>query len=87
VSETAARSQAWWDDVEDGIDAVTRDHALPDPWPSPAGAPCSTLTADQEAFLAGLEDQPPVPRFSGYDPEDGERRTGNLPGDTARAGP
>jgi len=75
----------WWDDVEDEIIAVqdTPDGEsggdLPDPWASVAPA-VGELTAEQAAFLAGLEDQPAVPRLSGIS---GPDETGDDAGDTA----
>jgi hypothetical protein len=93
VSEPARRrTRAWWEDVDADVDAAGAEDAsdLPDPWAAD-DRPAPALTPDQEAFLVGLEDQPPVPRLSGLAPDDlaadgddgddGPGATGSLPGD------
>lgn len=59
----------WWRAVEQELARDEHERSeLPDPWgqlfPADAGAGPS-LTAAQEAFLAGLGDQPAVPRLGG----------------------
>jgi hypothetical protein len=64
----------WWQSIEEHL--AERESAAPDPWGDDAVEP-STLTADQEAFLAGLADQPVPPRLANPDGVE----TGNSPGD------
>jgi hypothetical protein len=59
----------WWESVEHHVE--TRDADAPDPWGDTELAE-PALTAEQTAFLSGLDDQPAVPRL---------RETGNSPGD------
>jgi hypothetical protein len=70
------RLRTWWDDVDDDLAAAGAEEPeeLPDPWAEAAGDVARpALTADQEAFLAGLDDQPAVPRLSGFvDDEDAD---------------
>jgi hypothetical protein len=71
----------WWDHVDTAVEDAARD--LPDPWHD--DDPLPALTHDQEAFLAGLEDQPAVPRLTGLE-DDGDDRderhdAGRHPGD------
>jgi hypothetical protein len=60
----------WWKAVEEQLDH-DRDEALPDPWCDHAAA-VTDLSEEQQAFLAALADQPPVPRLS----DTGERADG-----------
>ncbi len=88
---TPDRMQPWWQDLEAGIEAADLSERslegdeLPDPWAERDSGELATLTPDQEAFLRGLADQPPVVRLSGAEPLGSTERsegTGNLPGDS-----
>ncbi len=61
---------SWWDDVDADLKKAGAEDTeeLPDPWAA-AAVELPALTADQEAFLAGLEDQPSVPRLTGLSAE------------------
>lgn len=88
-----ADRSTWWDDVD--AELAARGTAADDPWSD--GLPDAPwLTVDQEAFLVGLEDQPPVPRLTGVgergsvdgaspEPGDAGRATGSPPGDSDTA--
>ncbi len=52
----------WWKAVEEQLDREL-DEALPDPW-SDRDVAVTDLSEEQQAFLASLDDQPPVPRLS-----------------------
>jgi hypothetical protein len=72
------RAVPWWESVEQHV--AERDVTAPDPWGDAdlVQLADAALTAEQTAFLAGLDDQPAVPRL---------RETRNSPGDgTASAG-
>jgi hypothetical protein len=91
---------SWWDEVDADLAAAGAEdtRALPDPWAT-AEPDAPALTADQQAFLAGLDDQPGVPRLQGLgapvaeagcdpalaDPGPGTP-TGSPPGDSAPDG-
>jgi hypothetical protein len=74
------RDRPWWEELAD---------VLPDPWGVGDDEPVA-LTPDQEAFLLGVVDQPPVPRVSDGDwsgedsPGDA---TGKVPGDAPTEDP
>ena len=69
------RRRSWWDELNDGVEGVTEGE-LPDPWAETDDEE-TALTPDQEAFLAGLEDQPAIIRLR----EMHRETTGSLPGD------
>ena len=55
------RARRWWH----GVDADASDPTgTPDPWADRSGT-AATLTADQRAVLAGLDDQPAQPHLDG----------------------
>lgn len=75
------RSSQWWRDVERhvadaeaayaddeergaGTEGEDGEDGLPDPWADVAVG-TATLTPEQEALLAGPDDQPPTLRFAG----------------------
>ena len=64
----------WWQSIEEHV--AERESEAPDPWGDDA-VETSELTDDQEAFLAGLADQPVPPRLAAPDGVE----TGNSPGD------
>jgi hypothetical protein len=81
----------WWEDVD--AELLAAESSAPDPWGDQVPA-ATSLTADQEAFLLGLADQPAVPRLRGVgeeptgaedasEPGGPDRSTGSPPGDTA----
>jgi hypothetical protein len=72
---TGTGRDPWWDDVDAEITALADEAVgeperepdgrdLPDPWAAIA-PDAGQLTAEQAAFLAGLGDQPGVPRLAG----------------------
>jgi hypothetical protein len=64
----------WWQSIEEHL--AEREAAAPDPWGEDAVEE-PALTDDQEAFLAGLADQPAPSRLANPDGVE----TGNSPGD------
>jgi hypothetical protein len=66
----------WWQTIEEHL--AEHESEAPDPW-GDHSVETSTLTDDQEAFLAGLADQPVPTRLSASDGIE----TGNSPGDGA----
>jgi hypothetical protein len=89
-----ADRSTWWDEVDAELSAAgAAGSDAPDPWRDDVPE-APALTADQQAFLEGLADQPAVPRLTGWGadpadapPEPGDRRdpTGSPPGDTQAA--
>lgn len=78
----SARGRPWWEAVADEIEGDALDAApLADPWADRGAEPVG-LTDEQRAFLAALEDQPPVPRFS----SDGDHDRAGDHLDPARGG-
>jgi hypothetical protein len=68
--------RSWWQSIEEHI--AEREADAPDPWADRQVADEEgTLTHDQEAFLAGLSDQPAPPHLTAR----GGVETGNSPGD------
>ncbi|WP_117000157.1 hypothetical protein [Desertimonas flava] len=57
----------WWAAIVDHVAAHEAD--VPDPWADVA-LRSAALTADQESFLAGFDDQPPPPHVGDVDPLD-----------------
>lgn len=55
------RARRWWHGVEAEAGDPT---GTPEPWADHDGA-AATLTVDQRAVLAGLDDQPPPPHLDG----------------------
>ena len=55
----------WWASIVDHVAAHEDD--VPDPWADVALS-SAALTADQESFLGGFDDQPPPPHVSDADP-------------------
>lgn len=55
----------WWASVVDHVAAHEND--VPDPWADVELSP-AVLTADQESFLGGFEDQPAPPHVGDVDP-------------------
>jgi hypothetical protein len=66
--------RSWWESIEEHL--ADREDGAPDPWADRDAVEGDVLTDDQEAFLAGLADQPAPPRIAMHDAE-----TGNSPGD------
>lgn len=62
---SAPTTPEWWASVVDHVAA--REDDAPDPWADVALSPAA-LTADQESFLAGFDDQPPPPHVAAADP-------------------
>jgi hypothetical protein len=64
---------SWWDEVDASLAAAGAESAEepPDPWAG-AAVEVPDLTQDQQAFLAGLEDQHPVPRLTGLVADEGD---------------
>ncbi len=75
---------SWWKEIEDHV--AERERDAPDPWGDRTLGDAG-LTAAQEDFLAGLDDQPRPIRLSDASSDvAGEREgspveTGNSPGD------
>lgn len=55
----------WWASIVDHVAAHEDD--APDPW-ADVTLSSAALTADQESFLGGLDDQPPPPHVGEADP-------------------
>lgn len=51
-----------WDEIEQLLDELEEQSTTPDPW-NEVDVGDAALTDAQVAFLAGLDDQPPVPRL------------------------
>jgi hypothetical protein len=70
IDPSRDRARTWWEDLHDGVEAAEA-HDLPDPWAdADEDGDDPGLTPDQQAFLAGLEDQPSIPRLTGIEADE-----------------